>query len=141
VLPGLSVIGIIVIVLLLTVVLNYGLFKPVMRVLDERELAIRSAGDAANEAAAKSRAAAEEFERRTRAVQAEGYQAMEERRRDALEHREELLARTRQDVDCALAEAAASLRAQVAEARAELEKDREALADAVVERVLGRRAS
>jgi F-type H+-transporting ATPase subunit b len=141
VLPGLSVIGIVIIVLLLTVVLNYGLFRPVTRVLREREQAIRSATEAANAAAAKSRAAAEEFERRTREAQAEVFHAMDERRRDALQHRQELLAQTRQDVDRTFSEATASLEAEVAAAKAELERDADALADAVVERVLGRRAS
>ena len=141
VLPGLSVVGIIVIVLLLTIVLNYGLFKPITRLLDQRERAIKSASDAALAAAAKADAAAAEFERRTREAQGDVYRAMEEHRREALRRRADLLAQTRQDVDRSLAEASASLQAQAADARAQLEKDADALADAVVERVLGRRAS
>src|SRR5512139_3750279 len=78
VLPGLSVFGIILIVLLLTIVLNYGLFKPITRVLDERTRVIKSAGEAAQAAAAKAEAAAAEFERRTRTAQAEVYKAMDD---------------------------------------------------------------
>jgi F-type H+-transporting ATPase subunit b len=141
VLPGLSVFGIIILILLLTIVLNYGLFKPLVRLLDQRERAIRSASDAADAAAAKAEAAAAEFERRTREAQSDVYRAMEEHRREALQRRADLLAQTHQDVDRSLAEASASLQAQAAEARAQLEKDADALADAVVERVLGRRAS
>ena len=140
-LPGLSVVGIIIIVLLLTVVLNYGLFRPMTRTLDERERAIKSAGDAARAAAEKADLAAAEFGRRTREAQADVYRAMEEHRREAMQRRADLLAQTRQDVDRTLAEASASLKAQTDEARVQLEKDADALADAVVERVLGRRAS
>jgi F-type H+-transporting ATPase subunit b len=141
VLPGLSILGIIIIVLLLTVVLNYGLFKPVTRILDQREQAIKSASEAARAAAARADAAAAEFERRTRDAQTEVYRVMEEHRREALQRRTDLLAQTRQDVDRSLAEASRSLQTQATEARAQLEKDADTLAEAVVERVLGRRAS
>jgi F-type H+-transporting ATPase subunit b len=141
VLPGLSILGIIIIVLLLTVVLNYGLFKPVTRILDQREQAIKSASEAARAAAARAAAAAAEFERRTRDAQTEVYRVMEEHRREALQRRTDLLAQTRQDVDRSLAEASRSLQTQATEARAQLEKDADTLAEAVVERVLGRRAS
>jgi F-type H+-transporting ATPase subunit b len=141
VLPGLSVIGVIIIVLLLTLVLSRGFFAPITRVLRERDAAITSANDIAQTSAAKAAAAAAEFERRTRVAQAEVYRAMDETRRQALQGRSELLAQTRQDVDRTLADATARLQAQVAEARAALAQDADALADAVVERVLGRRAS
>ena len=48
---------------------------------------------------------------------------------------------TRQEADTAVAEATARIRAQVDEARARLEREAGGLADAVVERVLGRKVS
>jgi F-type H+-transporting ATPase subunit b len=141
VIPGLSVVWVVIIVLLLALVLDRGLFKPITRVMGEREAAIRSASDLAKEAAAKAAAATAEFERRTGHAQAEIQRAMNEQRRLALEHRRELLAETRRDVEHSLAEATASLQAEVVSARAKLNQDADALADAVVERVLGRRAS
>lgn len=140
-LPGLSVLAIICIVLLLALVLDRGLFRPIVRVMEEREATIRAATELAEASAARAEAATEEFERRTRAAQAEVYKAMDERRRAALDHRATLLAQTRQDVERTLAEASASLEAQLSEARARLDEEADTLADAVVDRVLGRKAS
>jgi F0F1-type ATP synthase membrane subunit b/b' len=141
VLPGLAVFWVILIVLLLALVLDRGLFRPLGRVMRERETAIRSAQELAQASATRAREAAAEFERRTRAAQAEVYREMDENRRQANEMRAAAMARTRQDVDAQLAEAGARLKAQASEARAQLEKEADALGEAIVERVLDRKAS
>ena len=140
-LPGLAVIWVIVIVLLLAAVLDRGLLRPLGRVMRQREAAIRSAQELAEESASRARAAAAEFEQRTRTVQTEIYREMEENRRQANERRAALMAQTRHEVDATLADAAARLQAEAAAARDQLEKDAEALGTAVVERVLGRKVS
>ena len=141
VIPGLSVVWVIIFVLLLAVLLDRWLFKPLLRVMDERASRVKAAIDLAQAAAEKAREAAAEFETRTRAAQAEVYREMDEKRRVALEERATLVARTRQEVDASLAEARTRLDAQVAEARVRLEEDADRLGTAVVERVLGRKAS
>ena len=138
-LPGLAVFWVILIVLLVAVVLDRGLFRPLGRVMREREAAIRSAQELA--AAAKAREAAAEFERRTKAAQAEIYHEMDENRRLAGETRSALMAETRRDVDSQVADASARLKAQASEARAQLEKEADALGEAIVERVLDRKVS
>ncbi len=140
-LPGLGVFAVIVIVLLCVVVLDRGLFKPLSRVMRQREEAIRSAQEAAAAAAARAAAATAEFEQRTRAAQAEVYREMDENRRLANERRAELMASTRQQVDAEVAEAGARVKAQAEEARLQLEREADSLADRIVERVLGRKAS
>lgn len=139
--PGLAVVWVIVIVLMLAVVLDWGLFRPLGRVMRERETAIRAAQEAAAQAAERARVAAEEFERKTRAAQAEVYHEMDENRRRASERRAELLAQTRQEVEATVADASARLKAQADEARQRLEKEADALGEQIVERVLDRRAS
>jgi F-type H+-transporting ATPase subunit b len=141
VLPGLAVFGVILIVLLLAFVLDRGLFRPLGRVMRERETAIRSAQDMAQASAKRAREAAAEFEQRTKAVQAEVYREMDENRRLANEKRAAVMAQTRQEVDAQVADASARLQAQVGEARALLEKEADALGEAIVERVLDRKAS
>jgi F0F1-type ATP synthase membrane subunit b/b' len=141
VIPGLAVVWVIVIVLMLAVVLDWGLFRPLGRVMRERETAIRAAQEAAAQAAERARVAAEEFERKTRAAQAEVYHEMDENRRRASERRAELLAQTRQEVEATVADASARLKAQADEARQRLEKEADALGEQIVERVLDRRAS
>jgi F-type H+-transporting ATPase subunit b len=140
VIPGLAVIWVIVIVLILAFVLDRGLFRPLGRVMAEREAAVRNAQELARAASERAREATAEFERKTRAAQAEIYREMDENRRQANERRGALIAETRQEVEASAAAAAARLDAQAAEAQARLEREADALGEAIVERVLGRKA-
>ncbi len=140
-LPSLAVFWVVLIVLLLAVVLGRGFFGPLNRVMREREAAIRSAQELAKGAADRAREAADEFEQRTKAAQAELHREMDENRRRANEQRAAIMAETRRDVDAQLAEASGRLKAQAAEARVQLEQEADALGEAIVERVLGRKAS
>jgi len=141
VIPGLSVIWVILFVLLLAVILDRVLFKPLMRVMGEREARVKSALDLATTSAERAKAAAAEFSQRTGAAQAEVYRQMDEMRREALEGRTELLGRTREEVDASLETARGRLAAQAERASAELDRQAGDLADAVVVRVLGRKVS
>jgi F0F1-type ATP synthase membrane subunit b/b' len=141
VLPGLAVFWVILIVLLLAFVLDRGLFRPLCRVMRDRETASRSAQELAHVSATRARAAAAEFEQRTKAAQAEVYREMDENRRQANEKRAAVMAQTRQEVDAQVAEASARLKAQASEARAQLETEAAALGEAIVDRVLDRKAS
>jgi F-type H+-transporting ATPase subunit b len=141
VIPDASVLWVILIVLTLSVVLDRLIFRPVTRVMREREGAIRAARELADTSAAQARAAMAEFEAKTTAARTDVYRQMDEKRRAALDHRAALLAQTRQEMEAELGAAAAQLRAQADAARASLDRDADALASAVVERVLGRAAS
>jgi len=141
VIPDLSVGWVIVFVLVLSVVLDRLLFRPVMRVMSEREGAIRSARELAESSRARAQSASDEFEAKTRSARAEIYRQMEEKRRAALDRRAEIVANTRREVERSMADATRRVRAQAAAARAELERDADTLATIIVERVLGRKAS
>jgi len=141
VVPGLSVIWVILFVLLLAVILDRLLFKPLRRVIGEREARVKSALDLASESAESARTAAAEFNERTSAAQAEVYHQMDETRRAALERRGELLGRTRQEVEASIEAARTRLAEQADKARGQLDREADELADAVVMRVLGRRLS
>jgi len=139
--PDLSVVWVIVFVLLLAAVLDRLLLRPMTRVMAEREGAIRSARDLAESSRARAHEASEEFEARTRAARAEVYRQMDEKRRAALAMRAELVAETRREVEQSLHEASARLQSQADAARRQLDRDADALATSIVERVLGRKAS
>ena len=139
--PDLSVVWVIAFVLLLSVLLDRLLLRPVTRVMGEREGAIRAARDLAEASRAKAQTASDEFEGKTRAARADVYRQMEERRRAALEGRMELVADTRREVGRSVTAAAARVRTQAEAARAQLDRDADALAATIVERVLGRKAS
>jgi F-type H+-transporting ATPase subunit b len=141
VLPDLSVLWVIFFVLLLTVILDRLLFKPILRVMAERERAITSARELAERSASEARAASEEFERKTTDARAEVYRQMDEMRRAALKERADILSRTRADAEAEVASATAQLEAEVERARRTLTAEAEALGTAAAERILGRKAA
>jgi F-type H+-transporting ATPase subunit b len=141
VLPDLSVVWVIGFVLVLSVVLDRLLLRPVTRIMKAREDAIGSARELAETSRARAQAAMDEFDAKTRAARAEVYRQMEENRRAALATRADLVAATRGEVERSMGEATVRLRTQTDAARAQLDRDADVLASSIVERVLGRKAS
>ena len=139
--PDLSVFWIIGFVLLLSVILDRLLLRPVTHVMHQREGAIRSARELAESARARAQAATEEFELTTRTARAEVFGQMEEKRRAALDRRAATVAATRSEVERMTAEATTRIQSQAVAARGQLDRDADALAGTIVERVLGRKAS
>jgi F-type H+-transporting ATPase subunit b len=141
VIPDLSVAWVIVLVLILTVVLDRLLLRPMTRVVNERQGAIHSARELAESARARAEEATNEFNARTREARAELYRQMDETRRAALDRRASVVSETRREVEHLMNEAGARVRTQAETARAQLDRDADALAGTIVERVLGRKAS
>jgi F-type H+-transporting ATPase subunit b len=137
----LSVLWVIVSVLVLTLVLQRLLFKPLTRVMRAREEAVESARSLAERAAAEARRATDEFESKTAVARAAIYREMDEVRRVALDERATLLAETRRQADADLNRATEELRAATEQARARLAKDAEDLGAAIAGRILDRPAS
>ena len=137
-LPNLSVVFVIFAVVLLAIVLDRVLFKPLLRVVRERDTAIKSALQLAESATAKAQAASAEFDASVTAARTDLYKQMDERRKAAEGYRHELMTKTRTDVDKQLAKAKAELQAQTAQARARLDEDAEQLGRDIASKVLGR---
>jgi len=136
--PDLSVLVVIALVLLCTALLNALVFKPILRVAGEREQAVRGARELAESAAQKAATAAAEYDRALTAARTDLHRQMDEKRRVALESRAKVLAETRNIVDRELQQARAQVTEQSAAARGALDREADALAGAIVERVLGR---
>ncbi|MFN8059461.1 MAG: ATP synthase F0 subunit B [Vicinamibacterales bacterium] len=136
----LSVLWVIGFVLLLTAIVNRLLFQPVLQVVRDREGAITSAGALAEESANRAKAALAEYETRTTAARAEVYKEMDERRRQALAFRSDLLASARAEVETSLRRATDDLERARQEARGRLDAEARVLGDAIVGRVLERKA-
>lgn len=139
--PDLSVVCVIVFVLVLSVLLDRLLLRPVAHIRGERDGAIRAARDAAESSSARAQAAGSELEAETRAARADVYRQMDEKRRAALDRRTAVVAETRREVEQLMRQATTRVRAQAAAARAQLGRDAHALAATIVERVLGRNRS
>jgi F-type H+-transporting ATPase subunit b len=140
VIPDLSVVVVMAFVLLLVVLMDRLLLRPLTQVMDQREAAIRSAHQLAETSRLKAQAAADEFDVTTRQARGEVYQQMDEKRRAALDRRAGVLAATRSEVEQATRQATGRLSDQAAAARTQLDRDADSLATTIVERVLGRKA-
>ena len=127
--------------LVLTVVIDRLLLRPVLEVIRKREEAIESARALAQRSVTEAQAASDEFDRKTRAARAEIYREMDEMRRAALARRAEIVAETRAEAEAAVDDAVKRLDAEAAEARRRLADDAQTLGAAAAERILGRRAS
>jgi F0F1-type ATP synthase membrane subunit b/b' len=141
VLPDLSVVWVIGFVLLFSILLDRLLLRPVTGIMKARASAIDSARELAETSRARAQAATDELDAKTRGARAEVYRQMEENRRAALATRTELVAATRSEVERSMEEAAVRLRTQTEAARKQLERDADAMATTIVERVLDRKAS
>ena len=139
--PDLSVLWVILVVLGITTLLNLLLFKPLIAVMRTREGAVASARALAESAAIRAQQAADEFESRTKAARAEVYQQMDATRRVAEQGRAQLLAAAREQAAASTREAAAQVASETAEARVRIERDSDALAGVIAERVLGRQTT
>lgn len=139
--PDLSVLWVIFFVLLLTAIVNRLLFRPLLRVMDARTAAIQRARALATEAEARAAAAMAEYEAKTGAARAELYREMDTARKAALDRRAELLALTRKEADETRADATTRLAATAERARAQLAAEARSLSQAIVDRVLDRKAS
>jgi F0F1-type ATP synthase membrane subunit b/b' len=139
--PDLTIFWVLFFILLTGLIFNGLILRPVLRVMSEREGAVKSARELAESAAAQARTATAELESRTQAAHSEIFREMDEKRRRALARRAELLAETRAKVETEIVQARESVQKQSAAARARLEQDTASLAGEIVERVLGRRAS
>jgi F-type H+-transporting ATPase subunit b len=140
-LPDLSVLWVIAFVLLLTFLLSTLLFKPLLAVMNARQLAVKSARDLADKAAGDATKATEAFEQKTgEARQALGKQ-MEEARRAAEAERTRLLDEAHAEAHGTIAAATTQLTAEANEARQRIDRDSTELAHAIADRVLGRQTT
>jgi len=140
VIPDLSVLWVIFFVLLLTLILNQLLFKPIIRVINARNGAVREARTLADAASRQAGDGLREFEGRTRAARAEVHQQMDVSRRSAEEQRAQIVAEARHRAEATLAEARSRLEQDTAAARSRIEDDADAIASSIAQRLLGRQA-
>lgn len=139
--PDVTVFWVVLLILVSGAILNGLIINPVLKVMQEREGAVKSARQLADTTAVRAQAATAEFDARTQAARAEVYREMDEKRRQALDRRTALLAATRAEAEAAIQQATGQVKADTAAARTQLDRDADLIAGDIVERVLGRRAS
>src|SRR5687767_13342405 len=110
--PNLSVVWVVFFVILLSIILDRLLFRPVLRVVAERQGAVTSAQELAQSATGKANAAALEYDRALNEVRTEGYRHLDERRRGATERRAALLRQARSEAEAQIGAATERMQAQ-----------------------------
>jgi F-type H+-transporting ATPase subunit b len=136
--PDITVFWVIFFLLLTVYLLNTLVFQPILGVIEARQKAVSDAQALAQSAAERARAAAAEYDEKLGAARAQVYREMDEKRRVALEQRAALLGETRATIERELKDATARIQQQAEEARRTLDREADALAGAIVARVLGR---
>jgi F-type H+-transporting ATPase subunit b len=126
------------IILLMVFVLNRTLFKPVNRMLEERERRTHGRSDEARKTTEQVEESLRQYERSLREARVESYHTMERQRTEALGERQRRMAVVRDEMGGKVEEEKKAIRDQSAEARATLESEARRVAASVSTQILGR---
>jgi F-type H+-transporting ATPase subunit b len=126
------------IILLMVFVLNNTLFKPINRILEERERRTRGRTGEAREILQRVDEKATNYERSLRAARAEGYRLMEHERAEAMNERQAKLNALRDEVNRTVEEEKELIHRQAEEARQTLEADARNIAVEISSQILHR---
>src|SRR2546423_446826 len=125
-------------VILMVYVLNTTLFRPINRILAEREARARSGRGAAHEILQQVEENLTRYEEGLRAARAEGYRMLEQQRAEAVETRRNLLAQVRTEAEQLIAAEQGAIRKQTEQARTTLQTDARRIAAEISAQILHR---
>ncbi|PYS49792.1 MAG: hypothetical protein DMF68_09035 [Acidobacteria bacterium] len=128
----------IVIILVMVFVLNATLFKPINRILEEREKRTRGRSGEAQDILRRVDEKLAHYEHTLREARTEGYRLMEQERGAAMSERQAKLSAVREEINQLVAEEKDSIRGQAEEARATLEQDARRIAADIGAQILHR---
>ncbi|MGI8656333.1 MAG: hypothetical protein ACR2LC_14090 [Pyrinomonadaceae bacterium] len=126
------------IILLMVFVLNATLFKPINRILEERENRIKGGAGSTQDILRRIDDALNRYEQTLREARADGYHSMEEARAAAMQERQNKLSTMRDEVSRALEAEKASISAQTETARGTLASDAQRIATEIGAHLLHR---
>jgi F-type H+-transporting ATPase subunit b len=126
------------IIVLMIYVLNATLFRPVNRVLAERERRTRGGTGEAHDILQRVANSMNRYERSLRDARTEGYRLLEQERANALLERQHQLTSLRAEIEASTEEQKRLLRTQSEEARASLEESARRSASDISRQILNR---
>lgn len=135
-----SVIPAIVIFLLLIAVLNWLLYKPLMKVLAERETRTTGLVHQAQEDLSHHFSLFEKYQATIKNARMEGYRRQEQVRAGAQQKRAEVLAQARAAAETLIQDSRESIRLQIESAKQQLTLDAQDMAQRITSTILGRSA-
>ena len=128
----------ILIILVMVFVLNATLFKPINRILEERERRTRGRSGEAHDILQRVEEKMTLYERTLREARAAGYQLMEQERVAALSERQTKLDAVKNEISRSVMGQKEEIHAQVEEARATLDKEARRIAAEIGSQILHR---
>lgn len=126
------------IIITMVFVLNRLLFRPVGRVLSEREARTHGRTGEAHETVRRAMESLSRYESSLRQARAEGYSLLEQQQAEAYSERQRKVAAVRKEVEGQIEERKSEIRAQVEAARATLEEEARRVAANISSQVLRR---
>ena len=136
--PNASLFLVFVLFIIFVFVLNRILFRPIGRVLDEREALTEGATNEARAAARRYQSELVSYESSIRQARGDSYRRLEQERAAALEERKRLLDEARQKAANEIELAKSEIAGQAASARASLDAESRQIAERISRTVLGR---
>jgi F-type H+-transporting ATPase subunit b len=128
----------ILIILVMVFVLNATLFKPINRILEERERRTRGRSGEAHDILQRVEEKMTLYERTLREARAAGYQLMEQERAAALSERQASLDAVKDEISRSVAEQKETIHEQVEEARSTLDQEARGIAADIGSQILHR---
>jgi F-type H+-transporting ATPase subunit b len=126
------------IILLMVFVLNQTLFKPINRILEERERRTRGRSGEASDILRRVEEKTTNYERSLREARGEGYRLMERERAEAMNERQLKINALREEINRTVEEEKETLHKQAEEARQTLEADARSIAAEIGTQILHR---
>jgi F-type H+-transporting ATPase subunit b len=123
-------------ILVMIWVLNRTLFRPINRVIEEREKQKGSGGGEADKLLSEAAEKESRYNKAMLEARSEGYELIEKERAAAVAQRQTTVARTKEETSAALSEQKAQLEAQTLAARTAIAAEAEQLADKIAANIL-----
>jgi F-type H+-transporting ATPase subunit b len=126
------------IILLMVFILNATLFKPINRILEERERRTRGRSGEAQDILQRVDEKLARYENTLREARSEGYRLLEQERAEAINERQARLGAVRDEINHSVSEQKEAIGGQVNEARTSLEHEARRLASEIGSQILHR---
>ena len=136
--PDGSLVFVLLLFLLFVFVMNRLLFRPVSRILDERQTLTVGAANEARAAARRYENKLDEYEATLRQARAESYKKLEAGRALALDERRQVIEAAKQQTAEEIARAKVKIERQAASARTTVDTESRQVAEQILRTILGR---
>lgn len=125
-------------IILMVFILNVTLFRPINKILEERERHTHGRSDEAREILKRVESSVVKYEGSLREARAEGYQLLEQQRGEAMSWRQGELTSLREELNQTVEQEKSAIQTQAQQAQVNLESETKRIAGEISRQILGR---